>query len=56
MRLYFVIFALLCAQSLAVRGQSSTQTKNPYQELSLGAIKPKGWLKEMLVRQKTGSS
>ena len=29
---------------------------NPYIELPLGAIKPKGWLQEMLVRQKTGSS
>jgi hypothetical protein len=29
---------------------------NPYIELPLGAIKPKGWLNEMLIRQKTGSS
>lgn len=29
---------------------------NPYIELPLGAIKPQGWLKEMLVRQKNGSS
>ncbi|AQG79421.1 beta-L-arabinofuranosidase domain-containing protein [Spirosoma montaniterrae] len=27
---------------------------NPYIELPLGAIKPQGWLNEMLVRQKTG--
>lgn len=29
---------------------------NPYHELPLGAIKPHGWLKEMLLRQKTGST
>lgn len=28
--------------------------ENPYQEFSLGAIKPAGWLEEMLVRQKEG--
>ncbi|MEH3114476.1 beta-L-arabinofuranosidase domain-containing protein [Pedobacter terrae] len=31
-------------------------TANPYQELRIGAIKPKGWLLEMLVRQKNGST
>ncbi|WP_158828583.1 beta-L-arabinofuranosidase domain-containing protein [Mucilaginibacter lacusdianchii] len=30
--------------------------QNPYTELPLGAIKPKGWLKEMLVRQKNGAT
>jgi DUF1680 family protein len=30
--------------------------QNPYLELPLGAIKPQGWLREMLLRQKTGSS
>src|SRR5690349_2160128 len=29
---------------------------NPYGELPLGAIKPQGWLKEMLLRQKTGAT
>ena len=29
---------------------------NPYIELPLGAIKPQGWLKEMLVRQKNGAT
>jgi hypothetical protein len=29
---------------------------NPYIELPLGAIKAQGWLKEMLLRQKTGST
>ncbi|RRB02416.1 beta-L-arabinofuranosidase domain-containing protein [Larkinella rosea] len=30
--------------------------QNSYLELPLGAIKPQGWLREMLVRQKTGST
>jgi DUF1680 family protein len=30
--------------------------QNPYIELPLGAIKPQGWLKEMLVRQKSGAT
>ncbi|MBL4676068.1 MAG: glycoside hydrolase family 127 protein [Mucilaginibacter sp.] len=42
------------------KNRSTTKTfalrKNPYQELPLGAIKASGWLKEMLVRQKTGST
>ncbi|QMU27939.1 beta-L-arabinofuranosidase domain-containing protein [Adhaeribacter radiodurans] len=29
---------------------------NPYLELPIGAIKPQGWLKEMLIRQKNGAS
>jgi len=29
---------------------------SPYQELPLGAIKPEGWLREMLLRQKTGTT
>ena len=30
--------------------------ENPYIELPLGAIKPQGWLKEMLLRQKAGAT
>lgn len=30
--------------------------QNPFIELPLGAIKPQGWLREMLLRQKTGST
>jgi DUF1680 family protein len=29
---------------------------NPYIELPIGAIEPQGWLREMLVRQKTGAT
>ena len=29
---------------------------NPYIELPLGAIKPQGWIKEMLLRQKSGAT
>lgn len=30
--------------------------QNPYIELPLGTIKPQGWLKEMLIRQKNGAT
>ncbi len=30
--------------------------ENPYIELPLGAIRPQGWLKEMLIRQKNGAT
>lgn len=30
--------------------------QNPYTELPIGAIKPEGWLKEMLIRQKNGAT
>jgi len=43
---------LLCAALNA--GAQSRQ--NPYQELPLGAIKPQGWLREMLIRQKDGAT
>jgi hypothetical protein len=36
-----------------INNRSPLQT-NPYLELPLGAIKPQGWLKEMLIRQKNG--
>lgn len=37
--------------------QALAQTnRNPYKELPLGTIKPLGWLKEMLLRQKNGAT
>lgn len=30
--------------------------QNPYTELPLGAIRPEGWLREMLIRQKNGAT
>lgn len=36
--------------------QVSSGSNNIYKELPLGAIKPQGWLHEMLVRQKNGST
>lgn len=40
----------------AYTGSRSPLHKNPYIELPLGTIKPQGWLKEMLVRQKNGAT
>ncbi len=49
--------------SVKATGDTPTYTNNryplltkPYMELPLGTIRPKGWLKEMLVRQKNGAS
>lgn len=40
----------------AYQGSRAPLRSNPYSELSLGAIKPQGWLKEMLIRQKNGAT
>ena len=37
-------------------GSPSPRRQNAYFELPLGAIKPQGWLREMLVRQKNGAT
>jgi hypothetical protein len=58
MRLRCLLLMLLAGIGLNAFGQS-TKTKihqNPYKELPLGAIKPTGWLREMLVRQKNGAT
>lgn len=55
MRFYFFLFVLLNLQ-LTAAAQTRTPNANPYKELPLGAIKPNGWLKEMLLRQKSGST
>jgi hypothetical protein len=37
-------------------GNRAPLKQNPYAELPLGAIRPEGWLKEMLIRQKGGAT
>lgn len=54
----FVIFSLFY---LSVNAQPYTKNRSPliektYMELPLGSIQPKGWLREMLQRQKTGAT
>ncbi len=47
------------SQKTALTGYTNTRSPlrvNPYIALPLGAIKPQGWLKEMLVRQKNGAT
>ncbi|NRF41257.1 beta-L-arabinofuranosidase domain-containing protein [Pedobacter foliorum] len=46
---------LLTGLALHTNAQVNTN-QNPYKELPLGAIKPQGWLREMLVRQKNGAT
>ena len=62
---FFIAFSLQAAAQVnnATKKASPHYTasreplrQNPYLELPLGAIKPAGWLKEMLVRQKNGST
>lgn len=55
MKLKFLMIALCCLP-IGLNAQETKLRENPYKELALGTIKPKGWLKEMLVRQKTGST
>ena len=64
--LLLVFFSIYCNQekkiqnkNLAIKTSHYTQNRaplieKPYLELPLGAIKPQGWLKEQLVRMKTG--
>lgn len=60
-KVLFSTALLITLQANAQKEASYTPGKaplrsNPYSELPLGAIKPQGWLKEMLVRQKNGST
>jgi DUF1680 family protein len=48
-----IIPAVLIGLSLSANAQLR---QNPYRELPLGAIKPEGWLREMLIRQKDGTT
>lgn len=59
------VFCLLCTLQLVAkdRTESSTYQNNryplvmkPYVELPLGSIKARGWLQEMLLRQKSGAT
>ncbi|HTK20474.1 MAG TPA: beta-L-arabinofuranosidase domain-containing protein [Mucilaginibacter sp.] len=58
-----ILFSFICINSFAQGSQSANYVygraplrQNPYIELPLGAIKPEGWLREMLVRQKDGAT
>lgn len=59
MRLLTLMTAVCCTV-LVLQGNAQEKSialrKNPYKELSLGSIKPTGWLREMLIRQKTGAT
>ena len=55
MRIKLILPFLLTIIALNAIAQSAS-TQNPYQELALGTIKPQGWLREMLIRQKDGST
>ncbi|WP_221391594.1 beta-L-arabinofuranosidase domain-containing protein [Dyadobacter sp. NIV53] len=58
----FVCFAIISIAQVPAKKQKNKTTvqaalrQNTYQQLSLGAIKPQGWLREMLVRQKNGAT
>jgi len=48
---------LISVLILGITFSSAAQLRqNPYTELPLGAIKPQGWLREMLIRQKDGAT
>ena len=56
-----ICFLLICQIPFTGFSQTQVQKDNQleagmYSELPLGAIKPNGWLKEMLVRQKNGAT
>jgi DUF1680 family protein len=66
MSVFKILTALFCTISVYAFGQNrhavsyvysrAPLRQNPYIELPLGAIKPEGWLKEMLIRQKNGAT
>jgi len=63
MKIKFILPAVLIALGVKAFGQTAAYTtakaplrQNPYIELPLGAIKPQGWLREMLIRQKNGAT
>jgi DUF1680 family protein len=63
MKPVYLLASLLCLTTIAltVNAQNYTVAKaplrqNPYLELPIGAIKPQGWLRQMLVKQKEGAT
>ena len=71
MRNKLILLVLIVVVALQTKAQVNNKThsafpgyansraplrQNPYVELPLGVIKPQGWLKEMLIRQKTGAT
>jgi len=64
MKLKIITQLSLMALSFSAMAQTGTNyvgsraplRQNPYIELPIGAIKPQGWLREMLVRQKNGAT
>jgi len=56
--LIFIAFIIACNQTFAqnyLNNRAPLKSK-PYMELPLGSIKPDGWLREMLIRQKNGAT
>jgi DUF1680 family protein len=54
-----LLLILIAGSSFKSMSQVSSRAplrQNPYLELPLGAIKPEGWLREMLIRQKNGAT
>jgi DUF1680 family protein len=63
MKPVYLLASLLCLTTIAstVNAQNYVGAKaplrqNPYIELPIGAIKPQGWLRQMLVKQKEGAT
>jgi len=52
--LFLMSLFLLYADRSPAQSQSNTLQEAPYQMLPLGKIKPKGWLRDQLMRMKTG--
>src|SRR5687768_4990072 len=69
-RCFFILLLVCCAllsssqlkkntKQVSFQGYTNNRAplrENPYIELPLGAVKPLGWLKEMLLRQKSGAT